>query len=565
MNADLGMIAHIFSDKTGTLTRNIMEFKKCACAGQIYEKGATLRGKVSQPSVERDLVEIMAVCHTVVPDEDGYQAESPDEEALVKGAAELGMKFTARSTEGVEVDGKRYLVLATIPFNSTRKRMSALVQGPDGKARILCKGADNIMFGLTGKDSFKRFAGGRPALDDCLQQFSRVGLRTLVLGRRDVSRSEKDKFLKAWRAAETATDDRKGKLAEAAALIERDFEIVGATAIEDRLQDGVPETIHELAKAEIKLWVLTGDKVETAINIAKSAKLLTDDMFLVKLPAEGATKGPEGDWGLGAQLTALEAVVQRAATPDPAAVSNRSALQESTLREPLDDDPQRTPASLASDHLALVVEGATAMETILGNDELEQRFLKLANVCKAVVACRVSPAQKRLIVGLVRRKDTTRPVTLAIGDGANDVGMIQEAHIGVGISGKEGRQAVNNSDFAIGQFRFLKPLLLKHGRRNYRRMSKVIVYSFFKNIVLTFVLFYYQADCGWSGTSFYEAWVYSGFNFFLAFTPLAFGWFDVDTSAETVRKYPRLYAAGAFGRVRGAFSRRVSPRRPVSR
>ena len=103
---------------------------------------------------------------------------------------------------------------------------------------------------------------------------------------------------------------------------------------------------------------------------------------------------------------------------------------------------------------------------------------------------------------------------------------------------------MNNSDFAIGQFRFLKPLLLKHGRRNYRRMSKVIVYSFFKNIVLTFVLFYYQADCGWSGTSFYEAWVYSGFNFFLAFTPLAFGWFDVDTSAETVRKYPRLYAAG---------------------
>ena len=120
--------------------------------------------------------------------------------------------------------------------------------------------------------------------------------------------------------------------------------------------------------------------------------------------------------------------------------------------------------------------------------------------------------------------------------------MIQEAHIGVGISGKEGRQAVNNSDFAIGQFRFLKPQLLKHGRRNYRRMSKVIVYSFFKNIVLTFVLFYYQADCGWSGTSFYEAWVYSGFNFFLAFTPLAFGWFDVDTSAETVRKYPRPYA-----------------------
>merc|ERR1711971_786693 len=169
-------------------------------------------------------------------------------------------------------------------------------------------------------------------------------------------------------------------------------------------------------------------------------------------------------------------------------------------------------AAVNSDHLALVVEGATAVEAILGDDHREQLFLSLAQSCKAVVACRVSPAQKRLIVGLVKQKSPEKPITLAIGDGANDVGMIQEASVGVGISGKEGRQAVNNSDFAIAQFRFLKPLLLNHGRRNYRRVSTMIIYSFFKNIALVFVIFFFQADNGWSGSSLYNQWVYSGYD-----------------------------------------------------
>ena len=568
MNADLGMIAHIFSDKTGTLTQNVMKFKRCACAGRVYggddaaprDALAALKQLVVAPpntgAPERDLVEIMAVCHTVVPDDGGYQAESPDEEALVRGACDLGLQFAARSPEGVEVtldapSGSRganlsYEILATIPFDSTRKRMSCLVQGPDGKVRLLCKGADSIVFGLAGADGYRRYPGGKAALDLSLAQFARDGLRTLVLARRDVGGRERDAFLEQWKAAETATSDRAGKRAAAAATLEKDLEIVGATAIEDKLQDGVPETIAELARADIKIWVLTGDKMETAINIGYSARLLTPDMYLVRLPAEGATAP---DYGVANQLEALEAVVASAAARAAPSVRppTTAALADSTLPEPLVDDDASTtgdaPAA-ASEHLALVVEGATALEAILGDADLERRFLRLASTCRAVVACRVSPAQKRLIVQLVRERSAVAPITLAVGDGANDVGMIQEAQIGVGISGREGRQAVNNADFAIAQFRFLRPLLLKHGRRNYRRLAKVIIYSFFKNIVLTFALFYFQSDCAWSGTSFYETWVYSGYNFFLGLLPLAWGMFDVDTSSETVAKYPRLYAAG---------------------
>ncbi|KAJ8601116.1 hypothetical protein CTAYLR_008823 [Chrysophaeum taylorii] len=595
MNADLGMIKHIFSDKTGTLTRNVMRFERCAVAGNVYGapdaappfRLAALRQLVvaNHAKEERDFVTIMAVCHTVVPErkEDGiaYQAESPDEEALVKGAIELGLTFEDRGTKGVKVvlaspggiDGGgtslEFEILALIPFDSTRKRMSVVARLPNNSVRVMTKGADTVIKPLAASN-FDRLA---PHLD----AFARDGLRTLVLAQRDISSSEYGSWAEKFRAAETSTaGDRSQKLAAAAALIERDLDVVGATAIEDRLQDGVPETVADLANAGIKIWVLTGDKMETAINIGYSARLLTPDMYLVKMPVENATPGPDKDYGVRRQLDALEALVANAANKSTSSSSAAGAAAAAPRPPPpssLDDDDARralpkpllveederrassaSSRTFASDSLALVIEGSTAVEAILGDPELEDRLLRLAQACRAVVACRVSPAQKRLIVKLVKdaSKRTTsfasrafdRPITLAIGDGANDVGMIQEAQVGVGISGKEGRQAVNNADFAIAQFRFLKLLLLYHGRRNYRRLAKVIVYSFFKNIVLTFVLFYFQSDCGWSGTSFYEAWVYSGFNFFLGLLPFCMGFFDVDISDPTVEKYPRLYAAG---------------------
>ena len=194
--------------------------------------------------------------------------------------------------------------------------------------------------------------------------------------------------------------------------------------------------------------------------------------------------------------------------------------------------------------LALVVHGPTALVRILQSKALTQKLLQLGRCCKSVIACRVSPSQKAGIVRMVKYGITPMPVTLAIGDGANDVSMIQEAHLGVGISGKEGLQAVNSSDVAIAQFRFLTRLLLVHGRWNYRRLSKVVLYSFYKNIALTISTMMFQFYCGWSGQASYEEIVYTGFNFFL-FCPILFiGIFDKDISAKTAHDYPPSYAVG---------------------
>jgi phospholipid-translocating ATPase len=225
---------------------------------------------------------------------------------------------------------------------------------------------------------------------------------------------------------------------------------MGGTAIEDRLQVGVPETIAELAKSGIKLWVLTGDKTETAINIGYACNLLTTDMELLILKANNRT--------------------------------DTHNLLDETLSKIGQEGEQR---------YALVVDGLTLKYSL--EPDAKDKILAIGMHCASVICCRVSPKQKAEVVRLVKKG--LKVMTLAIGDGANDVSMIQEANVGIGISGVEGRQAVMASDYAIAQFRFLRKLLLVHGRWSYLRTAEMIMGFFFKNVVWTFVLFWYQIFC----------------------------------------------------------------------
>jgi len=192
---------------------------------------------------------------------------------------------------------------------------------------------------------------------------------------------------------------------------------------------------------------------------------------------------------------------------------------------------------------ALVIEGA-ALAHLLGDPELEELLFAVASCSDSVVACRVSPKQKALLVNLVRTYVVPEPITLAIGDGANDVGMIQEAHVGVGISGKEGQQAVNASDFAIAQFRFLEELLLIHGRWSILRQSTVVLFSFYKNAVMAGCLIIFSKRVFYSGTPLFDEWLIAMLNF-VAGLPIAFlGFFDRCLGKDYVRENPEVYAPG---------------------
>ncbi|GMH33051.1 hypothetical protein BSKO_00885 [Bryopsis sp. KO-2023] len=475
----------------------------------------------------------ICVCHSLIIEErtdpdDGsvskvYQGPSPDEVALVEAGRSLGFEFKERTMTGVTLNMQgievKFDILNVMEFNSDRKRMSVVARAADGTIRLFCKGADNVMLERLKKDL-------QPELVETAKQtlydYSVQGLRTLVLGTKLLDEEE----YKLWdqeyqEAAGSLSANRDDMMNRVSEKLEQDFELVGITAIEDKLQDGVPMAIETFRMAGMKVWMITGDKMETAINIGISCRLITKQEDLLILEADHHFEAKQN----------LERLIEE-------------GKKKKSLGELVE----------------LVVDGPS-LNHILGR--FEEKLAFLGSLCSGVVVCRSSPSQKAAIVNIMKAFELKKaekgwggPITrffrrqnkriktkmLSIGDGANDVAMIQAADVGIGIAGKEGRQAVNNSDYAIGQFRFLVRLLLVHGQMSHYRLARLIKFSFFKNISFAFILIYYQFFCGFSGQTLIDDISAAMYNVVFTSMPiLLFSLLDRPLDDRILIRFPQIY------------------------
>uniref|UniRef100_A0A915NFD5 Phospholipid-transporting ATPase n=1 Tax=Meloidogyne javanica TaxID=6303 RepID=A0A915NFD5_MELJA len=394
LNEELGQIKYLMTDKTGTLTRNVMKFKRCQIDGIDY--GDDNHDEFSDGNLLKDLSDgkensdliyefmlMLACCHTVVPEhkengEINFQATSPDEGALVRMAANNSFVFNERRPTEIFVQTpfglESFDLLNVLEFTSDRKRMSVILKDKNNKIKLYCKGAD-------------------------------------------------------FKTSSTSLEKREEKLAAVSERVECNLRLIGVSAIEDKLQENVPLTIRTLLSAGIFIWMLTGDKLETAIQISHSSSITSKDTKLMKIVEKS----------FEAVLAKLKFFINSA----------NQYIESGT-------------------EFALVIDGGSLHHAFIG--EARPFFSELIGKCQSVICCRMTPIQKAEIVHIVK---VLKGSVLAVGDGANDVAMIRIANVGVGITGVEGLQAASASDYSIAQFQYLTRLILIHGTWNYERTVKV--------------------------------------------------------------------------------------------
>ncbi|RUS22625.1 protein transporter [Endogone sp. FLAS-F59071] len=556
---ELGRIEYLLSDKTGTLTKNEMDLKKLHMGTMSYSvdtmdeivsqlaiafghehpkrnrNSATItsasvgisvgKGRRDISSRVRDIVQALALCHNVTPviSIDGditYQASSPDEVAIVKWTEEMGLALVHRDINEIRLrtpagDIIAFEVLQIFPFTSETKRMGIVVRDKTtGEITFYQKGADVVMAEIVQYNDW---------LEEETGNMAREGLRTLVVARKRLSEETYQDFQNRYHDAETSIQDRNTlKLEVVKEILESELELLGLTGVEDKLQDGVKATLELLRNAGLKIWMLTGDKIETATCIAVSSKLVSRNQNIYTIAKRMSMFAHLSNWSHFYYFPNMPLLPNMAVRPK---------LVKSKM-----DAVDKMDQLRSKNDCCLVIDGESLQLCL---DHFLEEFIEIAMRLPVVVACRCSPTQKADVTRLI--KTYTKKRVLSIGDGGNDVSMIQAADVGVGIVGKEGMQASLAADFSVTQFSYLTRLLLWHGRNSYKRSAKLAQFVIHRGLIISVMQAVFSAFFYLAPIALYQGMLMVGYATLYTMAPVFSLVLDQDVNEEIALLYPELY------------------------
>ncbi|KAM0688399.1 putative aminophospholipid-translocase [Conglomerata obtusa] len=649
------------------------------------QKPGFKRRKKDLPNRVYDLVIGLSVCHNVTPvNEEGvttYQASSPDEVAIVQWAQKVGVKLIYRDSHKIKLrdfaDERVFEILQVFPFTSESKRMGIIIRDESGEIIFFEKGADVVMKSIVKRNDW---------LEEETDNMAREGLRTLVIGRKILSKDEHEKFSIEYNKANSSMEDRNSKISEVVKNLEDNLELLGLTGVEDRLQEDVPLCLENLRTAGIKIWMLTGDKVETATCIAISSKLfgrtggykiieklksreeaygLLNELKIAAHKNESsntkrANNGNVSDEDINIKYKDFSYKRNKKETnkekktykkeiyQDESGLNSNVMMNETKLRginkniygynsvnnegsnesniykgikkqgkNSWDNENNRYSSNLDAHKLNnntgnVIKEGVKnkadeknnnsklneyekknleekinkknkkikknkkefarkRKENQINYKEISQdlnepnkfrnndikyliidgqsisifmenykdEFILALSCLDAIVCCRCSPTQKADIANALRI--TTKKRVACIGDGGNDVSMITAADVGIGIVGKEGKQASLAADFSLERFKDVVDLFLWHGRNCYKgtaRLSHLIIH---RGTIISVMQAIFCSLFSFSPFTLYQGAIIVGYVTLYTFLPVFASIMGRDATKEMVFRYPELY------------------------